>query len=277
MTLVYLIIALPFFVYLGLPLVIKATLKLNARPTLQPFTPKYVPEIAREYFEEVVPKLTALGFEQEACFSIENAVPNVTSHVSLGINRKSGQAVIATVMVTAPQGDKPPMVKNHIEFLTKLASGQSITTSNSVDLNAFKATGESDALSAPRLQDPAQLYQLHQWRDSKLGSASAERFLPAQGNAQAWFADGYEESIARQVRTGYVSPSASDPTLYSPTIQGAYAMTWGQLPPMKQMRRSAEDKRAEQQVRQAGTKPIPAPAVKITHERPAPTPARKAA
>jgi hypothetical protein len=277
MTLVYLIIALPFLLYLGLPLVIKATLKLNARPSLQPFMPKYVPEIAKEYFELTVPKLAALGFEQEACFTVENAVPNVTSHVSLGINRKSGQAVIATVMVTAQQGDKPPVVKEHVEFLTRLATGQSITTNNSVDLGAFKPTKEVDNLSAPNLQDPAQLYQLHQWRDSKFASASAERFLPAPGAALPWFADGYEESIAKQVKTGYVQADSSNPSMYSPTIQGAYAMTWGQLPPMKQMRRTAADKRAEEQIRQAGTRALPSQAVRITHERATGSPARKAA
>jgi hypothetical protein len=279
MTLIYLAFGLVALAYLGLPLFIKFTMKLNARPALQPFTPKYAPEIAREYFEEVGPKLTSLGFETESSFTVEGAVPNVTSHVLLGINRKSGQAVTTCVMVTQPQGDKPPIVKTHVEFLTRLATGQSVTTSNSIDLGAFKKTSAVDALSAPKLQDINQLYQLHQWRESKGMSAAAERFLPAPGAALDWFADGYEESIARQVKTGYLAVDPSDKTMYSPTIQGAYMMTWGELPPMKQMRRGKEDQRAEQQVRQAGTRPIPAAAaVKITFERAnAPAPARKAA
>jgi hypothetical protein len=277
MTLVYLLIALPFIVYLGFPLVIKATLKLNARPQLQPLTPKYAPDDVKEYFEQVGPRLASLGFEQEACFTIENAVPNVTSHVALCINRTSGQAAAASVMITQPQGDKPPVVKSHVEFLTRLATGQAVTTSNSQDLGAFKPTRDTDALSAPGLTDMAQLYQLHQWRDSKLVNPSAERFLPAPGAALDWFAQGYEESIARQVKTGYVQADPSDSTTYTPTIQGAYAMTWAQLPPMKQMRRGAEEKRAASQTRQALANPAQPANVRITHQRTDTAPTRRAA
>jgi hypothetical protein len=35
-------------------------------------------------------------------------------------DRKGGQAVIAVVAITQPQGDKPPVVKTHVEFLTRL-------------------------------------------------------------------------------------------------------------------------------------------------------------
>jgi len=72
-------------------------------------------------------------------------------------------------------------------------------------------------------------------RESKLLAPSAERFVPETGAALNWFADGYEESIARQVKTGYVQADPADPTIFSPTVQGAFAMTWAQLPPMKQM------------------------------------------
>ena len=117
-----------------------------------------------------------------------------------------------------------------------------------------------------------------QWRIRALGSATAERFLPEPGKALDWFADGYEESIARQLKTGYLTVDSSDQTLYSPTFQGAYVMTWGELPPFKQMRRSTEDKRADAQIRQAGADPIAAQPVKVTFARSdAPAPTRKAA
>jgi hypothetical protein len=277
MTLVYILIAIPIFFYVGVPLIIKATLKMNARPTIQPLTPKYAPDYVKEYFEQVGPKLVSMGFESEACFTIEGAVPNVTSHVSLGVNRKTGQAVTAVVMITQPQGDKPPVIKTHTEFLTRLATGQSVTTSNAVDLGAFKPIKGIETLSAPQVQEPGQLYQLHQWRESKLLDASAERFVPAQGATMNWFADGYEESIARQVKTGYVQADPSEPTIYSPTVQGAFAMTWAQLPPMKQMRRSAEDKRAGGQLRQAIANPMASAPVKVTHERKDAPPTRQAA
>jgi hypothetical protein len=264
----YLLIGIPVLAYFGLPLVIKSTLRINARPALNPLTPAHAPDDVQEYFASVGPKLSGLGFEQAACFSMENSTPNTTPYVSLWINRKTGQAATANVII-AKNGDRPPVVKSHVEFCTKLADGPAVNTTNSADLGAFKKTKSSDTISATRLQDPGNLYRLHTWRESKLASQSAERFLPAAGTEAQWFADLYEESIVRQVATGYLQCDPNDPSVYTPTLAGAYAMTWAQLPPMKQMNRSAEDRRAESQIRQASSASLtPAANVKVTSQLP---------
>jgi hypothetical protein len=110
MDLLDLAIAAPVFWYLGVPLVIKSTLKINGRPALTPVSGKYLPEDVKEYFDATAPKLASLGFEPVACFVVENSVPNVTPHVQLWIHRQAGQMVTANVAIAKQAGDKPPVV-----------------------------------------------------------------------------------------------------------------------------------------------------------------------
>jgi hypothetical protein len=176
--------------------------------------------------------------------------------VALWLNRAAGQAAAVSVMISR-NGDRPNQVKPYVEFLTRVQDGISVTTNNSKDLGAFKKTKFSDTLSAQHVPDVAHLYRLHLWREAQIAGPTAPRVLPAPGTETAWFADMFEESIKRQLDTGYLMFAGDG--IYLPTMLGAYLMTWGQLPPMNSLRRSAEDKRAEAQVRQAGSTPFAPP------------------
>ena len=256
MTLIYLLIGIALLAYLGMPLLVKQTLRINARPTISPATPKFLGDDVAEYFAAAAEKLNGLKFEQAAVFTVEQATPNVTSHVALWINRAAGQAAAVNVMINR-NGDKPNQVKRYVEFLTRVQDGVSVTTNNSKELGAFKKTAASDTLSAQHVPDVAHLYRLHLWREGQIAGLAAPRVLPAPGNETAWFAELFEESIKRQLDTGYLMFAGDG--IYLPTMQGAYQMTWGELPPMKNLRRSSEDKRAEAQVRQAGSIPFRPP------------------
>jgi hypothetical protein len=257
MTLIYLLIGIAVLAYLGLPLMIKSTLRINARPTMTPATPKFLGDDVAEFFAATAPKLEQLKFEQTAVFTIDQATPNVTSHVALWINRAAGQAAAVNVMISR-NGERPNQVKQYCEFLTRVQDGRSVTTNNSKDLGAFKKTADSDSLSAQHVPDVAHLYRLHLWREGQIAGVSTPRVLPAPGTEMPWFADMFEESIKRQLDTGYLMFAGDG--VYLPTMQGAYMMTWGQLPPMNAIRRAVEDKRAEAQIRQASSIPFTPPA-----------------
>ena len=260
MTLFYFLIGLALLVYVGMPLVIKSTLKINARPSMAPASPQYLDDDVKEYFDACAAKFAVLKFDQAALFTVEQATPGVTSHVALWINRAAGQAAAATVMI-GRSGDKPNQVKRYVEFLTRVQDGVSVTTNNSSELGAFKKTTACDTLSAQHVPDAAHLYRLHLWREAKLAAASAPRCLPAPGDELKWFADLFEESITRQLDTGYLQFAGDG--IYLPTTAGAYLMTWGELPPMKSIRRAAEDRRAEAQIKQAAAVPFAMPPATI--------------
>ena len=262
MTLLYFLVGAALLMYVGMPLVIRNTLKINARPGMAPVTPSYLGDDVREFFDACEPKLAALNFERTDVFTVEQATPGVTSHVALWINRAAGQAAAVTVMI-ASKGDKPNQVKRYVEFLTRVEEGVSVTTNNSADLGAFKKTAASDTLSAQRLQDVANLYRLHLWRERQFAGSATPRVLPSRGHELAWFADLLEESIKRQLGTGYLQLAPGEETVYVPTMHGAYLMTWGELPPMKSIRRSNEDKRANDQIRQAAKIPAGAPPTNV--------------
>jgi hypothetical protein len=266
MTLLYLLVGIALLAYLGLPLLIKNTLRINARPVMAPATPKFLSDDVREYFDACAPKFEQLKFEQVAIFTVDQATPNVTSHVALWMNRAAGQAAIANVMVSR-NGDKPDKVQRYVEFLTRVQDGVSITTNNSAELGAFRKTAHADSLSAQHVPDVTHLYRLHLWRDGQIAGLTAPRALPAPGNEMPWFADLFEESIKRQLDTGYLMFAGDG--VYLPTVRGAYMMTWGQLPPMNAIRRRGEDKRAEAQVRQAASIPFTPPAnVRVVADSP---------
>jgi hypothetical protein len=257
MTLIYLLVGIVLLAYLGLPLLIKSTLRINARPVMSPATPKFLGDDVQEYFAAAAEKLQQLKFENAAIFTIEQATPNVTSHVALWPNRTAGQAAAVNVMISR-NGDKPNQVKRYVEFLTRVQHSVSITTNNSAELGAFKKTAYCDTLSAQHVPDVAHLYRLHLWREGQIAGLVAPRALPAAGNEMPWFADMFEESIKRQLDTGYLRFAGEG--IYLPTMQGAYMMTWGQLPPMNALRRRREDRRAEAQIRQASSIPFTPPA-----------------
>lgn len=260
MTLLYLVVGIVLLAYVGMPLLIKTTLKINARPTMSPASPRDLEADVRAYLDACAPKLSVLRFEQAALFTAEQATPGVTSHVALWINRSAGQAAAATVMISRG-GDKRDRVKRYVEFLTRVQAGVSVTTNNSSELGAFKQTAASDTLSAQHVPDLSHLYRLHLWRDRQIAGTSAPRCLPAAGDELTWFANLFEESIKRQLDTGYLQFAGDG--IYVPTTQGAYLMTWGELPPMKSLRRRSEDKRAEKQVEQAAAVPVTPPPATI--------------
>lgn len=260
MTLLYLLVGIVLLAYVGMPLLIQRTLRINARPTMAPASPQYLEDDVREYFDASAAKLSVLKFEQAALFTVEQATPGVTSHVALWINRAAGQAAAATVMI-GRAGDKPNQVKRYVEFLTRVQDGVSVTTNNSTELGAFKKTAAADSLSAQHVPDVTHLYRLHLWREGRFAGPTAPRCLPAAGDELKWFADLFEESIVRQLETGYLQYAGDG--IYVPTTRGAYMMTWGELPPMKSIRRASEDRRAEAQARQAAAVPVTPPPATI--------------
>ena len=256
MTLIYLLVGIALLAYFGLPLMIKSTLRINARPVMALATSTLLGDDVREYFDACAAKFEQLKFERVATFTIEQATPNVTSHVTLWMNRAAGQAAVANVMISR-SGDKPNQVKRYVEFLTRVRDGVSVTTNNSSELGAFKRTTHADSLSAQHVPDVAHLYRLHLWRDGQIAGLTAPRALPAPGSEMPWFADLFEESIKRQLDTGYLMFAGDG--IYLPTVRGAYMMTWGQLFPMNAIRRGTEDKRAEAQIRNAASIPFTPP------------------
>src|SRR5439155_25703528 len=111
--------------YLGAPLLILTTMKVNARPPVTPVAVESMPPEVYAYFGETAPPLTQLGFELGSYFTLPGSVANVTPYVALWQNPRTGQSAAATVIYThAP--DRPLKVKKYMEFSTKMADGMAV-------------------------------------------------------------------------------------------------------------------------------------------------------
>jgi hypothetical protein len=266
MGIVYVVAGIAALIYIGGPLAILFLMKINARPQVVPVAVNEMPHEVYGYFGETAPALQQLGYELVAYFTLPGSVANVTPYVAYCLNRRAGNAAAATVIYSQPSGG-PVKIQSYLEFSTKMMDGMAVMTNNSSSGGSFKKVPTSDSLYAGAVKDPHQLHQLHLYRESILTQPAGVRFVPAVGNELDAFMDGYEYSIRRQVGTGYYRDAGDG--VYRPTVQGAFAMTWKLLPPLKDILAARERSRVKQQLAAAQARPVAAPAnVRISHESP---------
>jgi hypothetical protein len=268
-TAILVIIGLVVLVYVGAPLLIKSTMRLNRRPTVRAMDVPALPSEAHDYFGRTAGPLAALGFELRAYFALDDAVPNVNSVHAWWVNHDTGQNALASVIYTrTPNSALPPKAKPYLEFLTKEASGLAIMTNNSPDASSFKRLPDADTLIASAVQDVNDLYRLHVAREHRLGSAGATRYVPAPGDELAVFVEMYDYPILRQVEVGYFRYD-DQADVYRMTTRGAFAMTWGQLPPIVQLRRARDRAEASRQLAEVNRAPRdPRRGVPVTSDSP---------
>jgi hypothetical protein len=263
MNAIYVGVGLVLVFYVGAPLLILATFKINARPEFEPVPVENMPAEVYDYFGQTAGMLQRLGFELISYFTMPGSVANVVPYCAFWQNRATAQASLVTVIYAAASTPK-----QSIEFSTKWADGFAVMTNNSASQGTFKRTHHSDTLYASSVQNMAQLYRLHCYRESLLTKPGAVRFLPARGEELKIFAISYEYVTRRQIATGYLRED-STPGVYRATFKGAFGMTWPLLPPFKQQRASAEKKRLDEQLAAAMDNPLAPPTnIRISHESP---------
>ncbi|HVF84909.1 MAG TPA: hypothetical protein VM821_02925, partial [Abditibacteriaceae bacterium] len=120
-------------IYIGLPLLILFSQKMQANPQFVPIDPSNTPADATRYFSSVVPELEKDGFRVSASLGMPNQVPNVRVFLVMLINRGTGDKAMVTLM-TPDEGS----ATLYTEFSTRFESGQCFDTLNSPTLSAFQ-------------------------------------------------------------------------------------------------------------------------------------------
>jgi hypothetical protein len=240
MQLVYAAAAILGVMYLVSPLVIRAMLKFNARPTLQGIPVEAMPPEVYVHFGETAPGLSACGFRLITYLCIPNQMPGATAFVALWDNASRGHIAMAAVLYAS--NAQTTSVRCHTEFMTKLLGGLEILTSNTKNVGVFKRYPQKDVLSVRGEMDLTVLYNIHLVRDAKLANPREPRYLPAEGEEIQSLQEGMQYDMQRQAELGYFYDAGDG--FYRPTLIGAFAMTWKELPPMKQIRRWRMDRRA---------------------------------
>ena len=236
------IIGLAVFFYGIMPIVIKFSQKMGAEPQFEPVELATLPQPAAHYLWSCQQALESEGFTTVAHLSWANSASNVCPIITLFMNRTTGvKAIAGAFYIVSAEGAK--LNTRYVEFITRYQNGDVLQTSNSKAFGTSKHGPEQKTLRLPDMENPHELYQIH-CRRMEQRSGDAIEALPAPGTEIAIQQGRLIEDYETQVKFGrlYLDRNAR---MYRPTWQGAYLMTWSQLPPMKELRRAQERRKTQ--------------------------------
>ena len=210
--------------------------------------PQLPPEVAQAFYD-ASRGLVACGFH--ALGHLTQYLPNTEQHsyVSIWVNRtKVEQAQIIGVCTPSPV--KGLRVVTLVTFRTEFLGGTSIVTSNSSSAGVFPRDPKVSAIRCPGIRDFALLYRFHRARvdrDRARRTATLDRVKDPRTRMENEWSETYQRLIA----AGYYSLDAARQQ-YSPTLKGAYLMSYRLLPPFRQIQKFRRDRQAERALRELG-------------------------
>jgi hypothetical protein len=233
----------------ALPLLIWATFKHEANPTLQTVDPDELPlpAVVQQHFDAAHPALEEAGFAPEGTLLLPQNMPNVRCLLRMYVNRAAKQSAMVT-SIFGLIGEQGCSHVKYVEFCTRYMDGSEINTSNaSTGGGAFPPNPTSQMVHIPWIENVGQLYRIHQLL-AAFKPPSAQRVVRLEstydGNLPVYVAGCMRDELEYARQTGYLRLTSGGDE-YRATFKGAYLMTWKQLPPFKSLVMYARRKRAE--------------------------------
>ena len=237
MNLVYLAGFFLVMLYVVAPLYIRFTQKQSAQPKVEPIGELLAPALV-----PVARQVEALGFENVGYYVVVGLAANVTCTLAYLVHRGNGDSAVAVAMVS------PVKTVHMLEFATRFADQSSLAVGNNSTIGVYRRPKNKPVFHYPYIQDPRRLYALHQGaiRLLRLGAAKDP---PPPGREVERLVEGMQCEMSDQVPVGILRRD-EQAGVYRPTLFGAFYMTWGLLPPFKQIKAALRRSRAEKMRRQ---------------------------
>jgi hypothetical protein len=228
--------------YVVTPILIAFTSRVAADPDLVPFDidDPALPADVAAYYGKTVKALSRIGFEPVEAFAISRHVRRVKAIVLILVNRTTRDTAWVSAFY-ATTGAGLTLKSKSVAFSSRFSDGTAISTSNIHLLPSFKRPRNRRSIRFPMVSDPDRLYRLHQaLADEHTTGGGKVLRLDEEfgGDALAFQRASLIEECESQVECGRYYKSR-DGKAYLPTWNGAYLMTWGLLPPIKQIRNIA--------------------------------------
>jgi len=192
--------------------------------------------------------LQKVGFELLTCLK-PVAMQNIDCWIALLVNRTTFDAAVITAM--SPAGRSQLFV--YVEIMRRYRDSSVVQTNNASILSVFPEPIRRTTYQLPAVNDPAQLFHLHQLLiatrpvNSEPYSRLDEEF---GGDPVAAMQSYFAETINELIRRGFVyQPSSADHVRC--TMYGALFAGWSQLWPISLLRRIRRDRVARQLVHEA--------------------------
>ncbi|BCM91813.1 hypothetical protein IAD21_03689 [Abditibacteriota bacterium] len=245
------VIAIPAAIYFGTPLLIKFGEGMNANPTLMPVDPAQWPTSVAQTMSRVEHDLYAMGFSIVARFRMSNAANNTDTILTMLVNYKSGDKA----MITAIWGNANgvwTLGTHYTEFSTRFEDGHCFDTMNSKTLGSFQRGPMDIKTQVPQLKEAADLWALHRFVMRKHNPAG-RKIVYDMKDAETYLRRIWREGFQEQAKFGRFTEKGSR---FQPTWKGAYLMTWALMWPMKWIRESQMNTRAQAIIREWRGQPV---------------------
>lgn len=207
-----------------------------------------LPSGASEFFAAAHRGLLDNDFELVGTYFLAT-VPGTYGYVRLYVNRDEGDT--ATSSLVASTGF-PAFRLCYVEFSRRHINAIVVKSNNSREFGSFRQSPGHQSTQFWRVTDIGVLYRLHHFCCRKYREVTTP-VIPLDidcGGDGIEFIERIEldEPLREQVNSGYLRESES---VYAPTIKDAIIMSWAELPPFKQIRRSMRARKARQVLTEA--------------------------
>lgn len=235
-----------------IPLLLLATLKMEARPKVVPFDSetKKPPRDIVKYYEDVDRQLKQAGFEQITGVLMPAPLPNVRVILWLYVHQSNRDEAMVTALWGMADG-ADPLKTRYVEIISEYRDGPlaQVVTNNNEEVGAFPDPPNHLISRFPQLKKIDLLYRYHQMIVRRDGLQSG-KVLPLQEHYDGDVSRYLQEKVLgeeynRQVENGYLRLSPSG-RYFKPTFLGVYPMTWKNLFPIKQMIQAGYKRKAKQ-------------------------------
>jgi hypothetical protein len=205
------------------------------------------PQDVNRHLQSCIEQLDRLGFELVTHLVVVKPLSDVNCITALLENRHFRDVAAVTIVFTSTQsvGGRVTVQDRYVSFGSKLPDETTVTTSNSDQLYAFRASHQRRFLQFEKVADLGCLFRLHQRSVRHFGGNVKRPYSSKREELIEEFADGIVEELFDQLETGFLFLQ-SDGQYYRLTWKGAILMTWGVSWPFVQIRLARRRKRARQ-------------------------------
>ena len=225
------IVGLYVLALLLFPLLLLTNYRMNGNFVLQAIDPKEIslPDEVRAYFSRCFQQLSSAGFQFVTVYLIPDLLDNVTCVMALFENRTAKCLAISVNMYASNEFET--IQDQHVQISGTDKLGNTYTTNNSHQVNAFKPTADRRLYQFPDTRNATQLFKLYQ------GVLQAEMVdlkpIPERGQLEASLRAELMREMRSQINTGYLKELPNHQ--FVPTVKGAYMMMWKNMYPITQI------------------------------------------
>lgn len=207
----------------------------NRMPAFPSFFPLTDAEFDQQVSDDLARRseaLRMLGFEPVA--NLQSINPATHTYTRIFHNHITSERANITEIRAYREGTTTPTVSSgYIEFTTTYFDAPEVNTNNVKLPGVFKRLPDKQIFSVPTVEEPADLYKVHQTLTRRTPGTIKPPPAASQiaDEIQREFYIAYE----KQAEAGYIWLDAAE-SVYRPTAKGAVLMTWRILWPTGSLR-----------------------------------------